>query len=83
MICELARKPHRIAPRAMPIGWLRPSSATAMPVKPMPPKPSVYVWLSPSMRGRLTRPATAPEISIAVITMRLALTPLATAAKGL
>ena len=24
------------APKAMPTGWLRPSSATAMPVKPMP-----------------------------------------------
>lgn len=51
---------------AMPIGRLRPSSATAMPVKPIP------VWMvepkaceAPNSSGMPISPATAPESSIA------------------
>ena len=33
---ELSRNAHSSAPKAMPTGWLRPSSAIAMPVKPRP-----------------------------------------------
>ena len=65
----------------MPTGLLRPSSAIAMPVKPSPAGKSVpYAWTSPSSCGMPTRPATAPESSMLTTTMRLTLTPLATAA---
>lgn len=36
MPAEVSRKAHSRAPNAMPTGWLRPSSAIAMPVKPSP-----------------------------------------------
>ena len=40
MICSglaaTSRKAHSSAPKAMPMGWLRPSRAMAMPVKPIP-----------------------------------------------
>src|SRR3954467_14791663 len=35
---EVSRNAHSSAPSAIPPGWLRPSSATAMPVKP-------YIWV--------------------------------------
>ncbi len=54
----------------------------AMPVKPSPAgKSRLYDRLSPpSSCGMPTRPATAPEISSEMTTIRLTLTPLATAA---
>ena len=64
-------------------GWLRPSSAIAMPVKPSPPTRSVYACVSPEQFAAC-RPGRRPRRRAAsrTTTMRLALTPLATAADG-
>ncbi len=57
---DCSRNDQSSAPIAMPIGWLRPSSAIAMPAKPNPVgKSCAYAWLSPSSSGMPTRPATA------------------------
>ena len=67
----------------MPIGLLRPSSATAMPRKPSPAvKSVVYECVFPRRSGRPISPATAPESSIVLITIVRAFTPLALAADG-
>jgi hypothetical protein len=82
---EASSAAHRMDENAMPSGWLRPSSAMAMPVKPMPVgkfreyEPAVPL----SSSGMPTRPATAPEMSIADTTIFFTLMPLATAADSL
>ena len=78
---DCSRNDHSSAPIAIPTGWLRPSSAMAMPAKPKPAgKSCPYEWLSPSSSASPTRPATAPESSIVRRIIRLTSTPLATAA---
>jgi hypothetical protein len=66
----------------MPTGFLRPSSATAIPVKPIPVgKFSEYDAADPlSNSGMPIRPATAPDSNIAETIILLTEMPLATAA---
>ncbi len=54
--------PNSSAASTMPAGWLRPISATAMPVKPAPAtKSSSSRWCTPSTSLMPTPPASAPE----------------------
>ena len=55
----------------MPSGWLRPISATAMPVKPAPlTNSSISLPLTPAISFMPTRPASAPDIAIDSSTWR-------------
>ena len=55
----------------MPTGWLRPISATAMPTKPAPPtKSSDERCWTPMISLSAIMPASAPEISMAMMMMR-------------
>ena len=68
----------------MPAGWLRPSSATEMPVNPSAVgNVSPYLWISVSSGPIPARPAMAPLRMIVFMIIALGLTPLASAARGL
>ena len=75
--CDARSMPaHTNAANAMPTGLLRPSRATAMPVKPMAVgKVSPYLCRSASSGPMPARPATAPDSSIVFMIMAFGLTP--------
>ena len=55
----------------IPTGWLRPISATAMPTKPTPPvKFRMTRCCTPRISLTPTKPARAPEISMATMMFR-------------
>jgi hypothetical protein len=64
--------PNRSAAIRMPTGWLRPISATAMPMKPAP---STAFRISrssePSVLLSAMSPASPPEISMEIMMIRV------------
>ena len=79
-----SRKANSSAAAAIPPGELRPNNATAMPENPSPAtKLMPYAWSSPRTCGIPTRPASAPDSSMACMVIRPAGMPLAAAAVAL
>ena len=68
--------PNSTLASTMPTGWLRPISATAMPVKPAPlMKSSSNLPFTPAISFMPTNPASAPDRLIETMICRCGLMP--------